>query len=188
MSLEDHFIWGLTQVCCLFTLSWWCFVYLTSQTCRLNTSPFSNSSFFWWATWLQPSTTEVTSETIKAGLLQHAKWSERWLTRWKRKKNPKVWEWGNGNLNRMFGWKSRHRKRQWQQRNSPCSIPPKGRQLQASFNVRVWTTAWAGWGRIHTSPLTRKAPLHQTGFSSWLELLSTCQATTGKKRSFWWTH
>lgn len=80
------------------------------------------------------------------------------------------------------GWKSRHRKRQWDERNSPCSIPPKGRRLQASFNVRVWTTAWAGWGRIHTSPLTRKAPLHQTGFSSWLELLSTCQATTGKQR------
>lgn len=77
---------------------------------------------------------------------------------------------------------SRHRKRQWDQRNSPCSIPPKGRRLQASFNRRVWTTAWAGWGRIHTSPLTRKAPLHQTGFSSWLELLSTCQATTGKQR------
>lgn len=166
-----------------FTLSWWYFYfYHASKTCRLNTSLFSNSSFFWSATWLQPPTTEVTSGTVKARVLRHARRSERWLTRRERKKNLKVWDWGSGNLDRMVGWKSRHRKRQWDERNSPCSIPPTGRRLQASLNVRVWTTAWAGWGRKHTSPLTRKTPQHQTGFSSRLELLSTCQATTGKRR------
>ncbi len=57
----------------------------------------------------------------------------------------------------------------------------KSCQLQASFNLRVWTTAWAGSGRIHTSHLLSR-PSAQTGFSSWVKLLSTCKATTGEQR------
>lgn len=56
----------------------------------------------------------------------------------------------------------------------------KSCQLQASFNLRVWTTAWAGSGRIHTSHLLSR-PSAQTGFSSWVKLLSTCEATTGEQ-------
>lgn len=60
--------------------------------------------------------------------------------------------------------------------------------LKASFSLRVWTTAWAGWGRIHTSPFTSEAARHQTGFSCWVRLEKFgCRKKKGKKSAGVWT-
>lgn len=58
----------------------------------------------------------------------------------------------------------------------------RSHQLQASLNVRVWTTAWTGSGRIHTSHFCSRPSL-QTGFSFWAKL-STCQASSKEERGW----
>lgn len=63
---------------------------------------------------------------------------------------------------------------------SLCITCLKSCPLQASFGLRVWTTAWAGWGRIRTSPFTSEAAQHQTGFSCW----GGCKTLKKKKKKF----
>lgn len=66
---------------------------------------------------------------------------------------------------------------------SLCITLLKSCPLQASFSLRVWTTAWAGWGRIHTSPFTSEAAQHQTGFSCWVRLEKSGDGCKKKKKT-----
>lgn len=66
--------------------------------------------------------------------------------------------------------------------NSPYSICSRGAAcFRLHLILRVWTTAWAGSGRIHTSHFC-SSPSVQTGFSSW-ERLSTM--SDGRRRKAW---
>lgn len=129
----------------------------------LNTFSPSNSTFCWSTMWLQHFHNMYLyhADTLKQNYCTCGQCEHDSLLH-----AHTVLSFKNANIDvgRLFRWTSRKRKKDNGRRTHLTASVQSRCQLQASFNLRVWTTAWAGSGRIHASRLLWR-PLAQTGFS-----------------------